>query len=567
MIRHLHISNLALLEECDVELGEGMIALTGETGAGKSLLMESIGLLAGSRATPSLVRSGEERATVEALFEAQGNTGLAALLREHGLEGDGSGEIIIRREIAASGRSRATVNGRMVPLAQLLEIASHLLEVGAQHDQVTLLQPARQRELFDEAAGTTGLAAQVKAAWTEMQALRRELEALTGEDRLREQRLELLRFQLKELEEAALEPGELDQLLAERTRLANRERLVALTGLGAACLSEAPPGESSAADLLARALGAVEEAAELDAELAPLREELATAQTVLGEVAYSLTKYLSRSEADPERLQEIEERVQSIKRVLKKHGPTEVDALRALDEIRAELESEDSRDQRGADLVVALEKGERALEGLVLDLSAARARAIDGFCKPLVATLRDFAMPKVRFTVQLSPVTGGVTLPGGIMANADGGEEVEFLFSANDGEAMQPLRRVASGGELSRVLLALRTLGAESSRVPLLVFDEVDAGLSGVAARRVGERLAALSRRAQVICVTHNASVASLASQHLLVEKRHAGGRTVSTVEPVEGLRREEEVARLLDGGKISGKGLALAAELLTRAG
>jgi DNA repair protein RecN (Recombination protein N) len=441
------------------------------------------------------------------------------------------------------------------------------MEVGGQHDQVALLNAARQRELFDDAAGCAPLAAKVRGMWGELQAMRCELEALTGENRLRDQRQELLRFQLKELEEASLEDGELDTLQAERTRLSNRERLVSLTGLGAACLAEAPPGESSAAELLSRALGAIEEAGELDAELAPIREELATAHAIISDAAFTLTKYMSRSEADPERLQEIEERIQVIKRVLKKHGPTEAQALAALDAIRTELETEGNRDQRRELIGESLARLERQFEGKVRDLSAARARAVDGFCKPLVAMLRDFAMPKVRFSVELPLSTSGVALPGGGFAGSDGAEEVEFLFSANDGEAMQPLRRVASGGELSRVLLALRTMGAEGSRVPLLVFDEVDAGLSGVAARRVGERLAALSQRSQVLCVTHNANVAALADQHLLVEKRSVAGRTISTVRTVDGIPREEEVARLLDGGKISTKGLALAAELLTRAG
>jgi len=564
MLRHLHVSDLALIEECHIDLDAGMVALTGETGAGKSLLMEALGLLAGSRATPSLVRSGEERATVEALFEVQKGP-FATVLADLGLEGDNAGEVILRREISAAGRSRASINGRMVPLAQLQEVAGHLMEVGGQHDQVALLNPAQQRSLFDDHAGTSALAARVRGLWEIVQELRRELASLEAGDKLRDQRRELLRFQLRELEEAALEEGEQERLLHERQKLASSERLMALAGLAAACLGEAPPGENAAIDLLDRATASVEEAAEIDEELAPIAQRLADLHEVLAQATADLTRYAGRCEADPARLQEIDERLMVLKRILKKHGPTEAEALRALEVIRAEVEGEESLDERREELAARAEAAHRQLEAAVLDLTAARARAVESFCKPLVAILRDFAMPKVRFDVRLTPVTAGVPLADGRFAGSEGAEDVEFFFSANDGEALQPLRRVASGGELSRVLLALRTLGARESHVPLLVFDEVDAGLSGIAARRVGERLAALAKRTQVLCVTHNANVAALADQHLLAEKRSERGRTMSEARLIHGLERERELARLLDGGKQSEKGLALAAELLSR--
>lgn len=564
MLRHLHIHHVALIEECGLEFAPGMTAITGETGSGKSLLLESLSLLAGSRATPSLVRSGTDRATVEAVFDGANGSTIQQLLEEAGLDAASDGEIIVRREVAANGRSRAWINGRLVPVAQLQAIAGELIEMGGQHDQLSLLTAARQRELFDGFAGAENHLSAYRKAWQEHQSLSAKLDAMQGIDRERAQRADFLRFQVEELRAGELRVGELSELQEEVARLSHRERIMELGNLAVGALSESEPGVMSAIDLAGKALAAMEEAAEYDPALTPLGENLRQAMDLLSDTALDVARYLGRGGGDPERLTELNERLDLLKRLLRKHGPTEEEALDRLKAMEEELAGIDGWEDRCAELRSELLTAERHLEERARDLSVVREKSRQAFVRPLVAILRDFSLPKVRFEVSLTPVRQGFTTGSGLLLGPDGAEDVEFLFSANPGEPLQPLRRIASGGELSRIMLALRTMGAPITGGPLLVFDEVDAGISGAAARSVAERLAALGRNNQILAVTHNATVAAAADQHLLVEKRTIADRTITSARTLQGLQREQELARLLDGGKRSEKSMALAAELLS---
>lgn len=569
MLRHLRVCDLALIQSLDMEFSAGMSVLTGETGAGKSLLLDALGLLAGARATPSLVRNGADRGVVEALFEVPATGGaLTALLTEWGLESEEPGEVILRRELAANGRSRATINGRMVPLSQLAEVAAHLLEINGQHDQQQLLDPARQRDLYDDFAGLSAHRQRVLRAWEELTAAERELEALEGDARDRAQRADFLRYQVEELEGLGMQAGEHERLEAEVRRLASTEELTALGGQVTAALSEGADGESCVLDLLGRAAGALRTMVGRDESLRGALESLEEAQARLTDAAYELSRYIGRLEADPGQLDELQARCEALKRALRKHGPTEEEAIARLEAMRAELATLDNWDAAREDAEKQVAAARHALSAAAAELSAARAKAAPRFLKPLVALLRDFAMPKVRVEVRFAPVSGGRALDdAGTLCSATGAEDVELWFCANEGEELQPLRRVASGGELSRVMLALRTMEAEKSAVPMLVFDEVDAGISGAAARSVADRLAALGERCQILCVTHSAAVAAAAGTHFVVTKREKSGRTTSSIDRVEGLRRQEELARLLDSGRGSARSLALAAEMLEQAG
>lgn len=567
MLRHLHIRNLALIEELSLDFSPGMTVLTGETGAGKSIVLDAMALLAGSRSTPSLVRSGADRAAAEAVFEVEAGGRVALLLTNLGLEPEVAGEVLLRREVLASGRSRASINGRLVPVSQLAEVASLLLEIGGQHEQQALLEAATQRDFFDEFAKLLPLRGKVSTAYHRVQEAHAALDGLAREDRERAQRRDFLQFQVEELENLGLTVCEQAELEADRSRLSHLEEIGQQGELATILLTEGSQEEGCALDLLGKAVSSVETMAEHDPAVRPILEALIDIQSRLGDAGYDLKRYVSGLEADPGRLEEVSDRLDAIKKALRKHGPTEEDAIRNLGSMREELDGLENYEERREQARAALKAATAELDRLARDLSNGRERARNAFVRPLEALLKDFAMPGVRLDVVFRPATGGVPLAGDRFCGPTGAEEVEFLFCANAGETMQPLRRVASGGELSRIMLALRTLSAERGEVPLLIFDEVDAGISGVAARRVAERLGALGERHQILCVTHSPSVAAAAQNHFLVEKHHRDGRTVTEVLPLEAQDRLEELARLLDGGQISGSGLALAAELLKAAG
>lgn len=564
MLRHLRVRNLALLEDISLELGGGLTVVTGETGAGKSLLIDALGVLGGGRSPASLVRSSTDRATVEALFEISPESLVARRLSESGLDSEEPGELILRRELFASGRGRCSVNGRLVPMQQLAETAGLLFEINNQHEQQSLLEAGVQRDFFDEFAQ---LAVQRRAVAARYDALRvalAERDALAEDARGREQRRDFLRFQVEELEGLALRPGERGLLEAERHRLAHVEQLMALGAEALAALADGADGAASALDLVGVGAKNVEQMATHDAGLRGVVEAVLEAQSRLSDAAFDLGRYVSRLEADPGRLEEVADRLDAIQKALRKHGGSEEEVLSRLEEMRAELDRLENWETSREGIERRVAECRLGLREAAVELRAGRGNAQVRFLRPLVALLRDFSMPKVRVELRVSPVGSGLALDeAGTLCGPAGLDEVELLFCANEGEQLQPLRKVASGGELSRLMLALRTLQAQKGEIPLLVFDEVDAGVSGGAARRVAERLAALGESCQILCVTHNPSIAAAAAQHFVVEKKQAQGRTHSVIAPAEGLRRQAELARLLDGGKRSEKGMALAAEML----
>lgn len=570
MLRHLRISRFLLIEEAALDFDGGLTALTGETGAGKSTVLEALELLTGARAATSCVRAGAEKAVVQGIFDMPAGRAVAELLREAGVEPEeGEGELLLRREVLASGRSRAAVNGQLVPLALLQRLGEHLLRLCGQHAAQRLLQPGFLRDCTDAFLGLGRERDAVAQAHARVREAEESLAALEAEAADRERRRDFLAFQLEELEQAAVEPGEVERLTAERQRLGHVETLREGLAFVLSVLSEGEEGGegASALGLAGSGAGRLAEMARLDRALKAPASMLGEACGLLDDVARALQSHGAALEADPARLNEVEERLALLQRILRKYGPAEEDAIARLAELREELSGIEQAGEAFARARQELDKARTALAEAAETLRAARHRGAKRFLRPLRALLHDFAMPKARVELAFAPLAGaGVELADGSRCAAQGSEEVELLFSANAGEEPRPFRSVASGGELSRLLLAIEIMTAGEGGPDVLVFDEVDTGISGRAASRVAERLAALGADRQVLCVTHAAAVAAQADRHLLATKHETpAGRTESALHwlPEEG--RRAELARLLDGGKGSERSVALAEELLAR--
>ena len=560
MIERLAIRELALVEALELELGPGLNVFTGETGAGKSIVLSALALLAGGRGQADAVREGADEARVEALLDTSGLGELEAALAERGLERDGH-ELIARRVLARSGRSRAWLGADLVPVSALAELLGDTIEVSSQHASQALLRPEQQGRLLDAYGGCEALRDGVAAGVAALRERDQEIAALRQAAEERARRTDYLGFQLRELDEARLDLDEAAAVEAEHRRLANAEQLRQEAQAAAARLSGDPEqeGASGAADLTGAAARAVAALAGLDPGLGGLAERLAAAHGELADLASDLERYATRSDSDPGRLAELDARLRELERVKRKYGGSLEAALARRDEVAAELGALGSSDERLGKLE-SERAGERArLERDAAALSQARARAVAALGKAATAALRELALPHARFEVALLPASA----PEGLPCAAQGAESAEFRFGANAGEPLRPLRSVASGGELSRVFLALRDVlrGAGARRV--LVFDEVDAGIGGAVAEHVGARLAALSQRHQILCITHLPQIAAHADRHFRVEKHTRSGRTRTQVTALDAEGRVQEVARMAGGAEVGAATLDHARALL----
>jgi DNA repair protein RecN (Recombination protein N) len=565
VIERLAIRELALVEELELELGPGLNVFTGETGAGKSIVLSALALLAGARAGADAVREGAEEARVEALLDTSGLAELEAALRERGLRSAAEeNELIARRVVAKGGRSRAWLGGDLVPLGVLAELLGEAIEVSSQHASQALLRPEQQGRLLDSYGECEELRAAVEAGVAGLRARDQEIAKLRAEAEERARRTDYLGFQLRELEEARLDPAEAAEVEGEHRRLANAEQLRSETQAAAARLSGDPelPEALGAADLTGAAARAVAELARLDAALAPLAERLAAAHGELADLASDLERYATRSDADPARLAELDGRLRELEKIKRKYGGSLAAALERRAEVAAELAALGSSDERLGKLE-SERAGELArLERDAASLSRERARAAAALGKAATAAIRELALPQATFEVALLPAPA----PDGLPCGPSGAEAAELRFGANAGEPRRPLRSVASGGELSRIFLALKGVlrGAGAGRV--LVFDEVDAGIGGAVAELVGARLAALSRRHQILCITHLPQLAAHADRHFVVEKRTQAGRTRTRVRALDAEGRVAEIARMAGGAEVGAATLEHARALLAGA-
>lgn len=555
MLVELVVENLAVVERLRLRLHAGLNALTGETGSGKSLVVDALSLLFGGRAEAELIRTGAERAFVAGIFALPAHAGLQGLLREAGIEPE-DGELLIEREIFPGGKSRAYAASRPVTAALLRAVAPYLGDIHGQHDQQRLFSAAAQRELLDEAWDSAAPLEGVAAAYDRWLRARRALEELNRAEQEQLRLADLWRLQCSEIEPLELRAGEDAELENQRRVLRNVTRLAENVALAYDALSES--GQSAAAQL-GLALKKLDELAGIDGHLAVLVESLRPARIAVEDAAHELRHYLGALEADPARLEEVETRLARIEKLKRKYGTTIEEILDFAAAARARLEAVASAGERRAALEREVAECERAYYEAAHALTAARERAGKALQKSLESELSALAMKGATFRVVREPAPPA---PEGVDA-------ISFLISANAGEEPRALNKVASGGELSRIALGLKTClrrRADATRGRTLVFDEVDAGVGGAAGEAVGRRLKALAAGDQVLCVTHLAQIAGFADHHYQVTKRGTGQRTVVEVRELAGEARVEEIGRMLSGQKVSQEALRHAEKILQEA-
>lgn len=544
MIRYLSIRNLAVIESVAVEFDSAFNVLTGETGAGKSILVEAVGLLLGGRAAQDLIRTGADTATVEAVFDTP----------------DGR-EVIVRRELTSQGRSRAFIDGTLATATGLKDLAASLVELHGQHEHQQLLDPAQHLLVLDDLGGLTQEREAIARSFNQIQELRQRLDRVRMDDRERDARRELIEFQLGELVRAQLLPGEDEALAAERQVLRNADRIQRLCQESYGDLYE---GEHAAIDTLERVWKRVADLATFDDRFAPALAAREDLKAQLTDLALTIRDYADSVEGSPERLQDVEDRLALLDRLKRKYGPTLADVIARRDTLADDqallASSGDSDSQLHERLRV---EGERFLSA-ARALSARRHEAARTWAAALEAQLAELAMAQARFEIRLQ------SDPSESQWHDRGIDTAEFFLSANVGEDLRPLARIASGGELSRVMLALKTLtAANASRAGTartLIFDEVDAGIGGRVATVVGEKLAALGRHHQVLCITHLPQVAASGRTHFLIQKQTGSGRTVTSVDRLSREGRVAELARMMGGADAGSQARAGAEELLQAA-
>jgi DNA repair protein RecN (Recombination protein N) len=562
MLTDLTIKNFAIIDQVHTQFGPGLNALTGETGAGKSILVDAINLLLGSRASSEMIRTGQEEASVEAFIELEAGKELS-LLKNLGLEK--SEGLQIRRILHPSGKSRAFLNGTAITLHMLEELGEEMIHIYGQHEHQHFLDPLRHIDILDGSGGLLDLRNQfqeVFARWTKAAS---ELEDLISRQKQRSERMEFLAFQSGEIGRAHLKIGEDEELAAERSRLAHAEKLQSLAHFGAEVLY----GESgSVVERLKATLQRLKEGARVDPGLSPL---VASVESILfqsEDVASSLRSYGEKIFFDPKRLETIESRLDELSKLKKKYGPTLTDVLAHKEKIDGERKNLGSLEERISHLEKAVsEEHTRALT-IARQLSRRRKEAASDLASKLEKELSTLGMKKVRFQIQVASEAGkeGEGGPAGPRLHEKGMDQVEFLLSPNPGEDLKPLARIASGGELSRIMLAMKRIFAEETLVKTLIFDEVDAGIGGGIAEIVGRKLKEISRHHQVFCITHLPQIACFADTHYKVTKKESGGRTYVEVQRLSEEERLEEVARMLGGLKITGKTIDHAKEMLKSA-
>ncbi len=569
MLKLLNISNLAVVDSLQIEFGSGLNILSGETGSGKSIVIDALGILSGNRVTQDFIRTGEDRAFVEGVFEIPSNKPLLALLSAAGIEID-EDEIVIKRELTSSGRGRIFVNNQSATITLLKQIQPHIIDIHGQGDQQSLLAAENHLKIFDSFSNAGKLRQAVEAAYEQILGLVGELDASQRSESERLQLLDLLEYQIKEIKKAGLVPNEDVTLEQERNILANAERLATLCDESYSILYD---NEASALAQLSHAQRRLDELAQVDATFAAQREQLISVKYVLEDVAYFIRGYADSVEASPERLRAVEERLVEIDRLKRKYGGS-VDAVletySTLEAKYAGLTNNEARAQGLIDEIKSVLKTYRAAADKLSEQRKANTKKFERLsASELAQVALEHAQFKVRFDTpgmadlieRLNGLSPGLAAGGSI--SRYGQEAVEFYFSANTGEELRPLRDVASGGELSRLMLVLKTIIAPTQFPRTLIFDEIDTGIGGRVADAVGLRLKKLAATNQVLCVTHQAQIARYADTHFLVSKEVGDKRTKTSVDGLDQHGRVEELARMLAGNEITQTAKKHARELL----
>ncbi len=549
MLVELHIRNFALVEDLRIEMSAGFGVLTGETGAGKSIIVDALSTALGERTGADVIRTGADKCTVEAVFDVSGCPSAAQAAAGFGIECEDN-TLIVTREIARSGRSQARINGRAATASVLREITSLLVDVHGQHEHQSLLVVPLHLEILDSWIGdkAAALREQTSALYEELSRVRDERDRLQTNERERARLLDLYKFQSEEIEAAKLSEDEEEVLSTERSRLANAERLA----MGASEVYQTLAGEGAVVDGLGQAAAAAEKLERLDPSAAGMLELLNSAFVSAQEASTLARSYLDEIEANPARLEQVEERLELIRVLKKKYGDSIAEVIRYGAELSEKIEGLTNADERSAELAGRIAELETRLRLACDELTRLRKQESQEFERRVEAELAELAMEKTTFKVAVEPAEPG----------PKGADAVEFLISPNPGEPVKPLARIASGGEMSRIMLALKTTMAGSD-VPTLVFDEIDTGIGGRTAIVLGEKLASLARKCQVVCVTHLPQIASKADTHYSVSKAANNGRTLVGIEKLADEARVAELARMLGGDETSDAATQHAREML----
>ena len=555
MLMNLQVRDFAIVEKIDIEFGSGMTVLTGETGAGKSILVDALGLVLGERGSAQLVRDGAKRAEFSAEFDVSNMVTASEWLSENALDIDG--ECLLRRVINQDGRSRAFINGNAVPLSQLKLLGELLLDIHGQHFHQSLGKRPIQRDLVDHFGGLLDQRAEVATSYSSWIAVAERLKSLLDAEADRASRLDLLTFQVQELESLSIAEGEAEDLNTERQKLLHSGRLA--DGVAAALDALIDSETSNANRLIVEATRSLTSLAEFDPSLTPLVEMLNSASIQVSEATESLRRYGDDIDMDPNRRDWVEERLDALQAIARKHRVT-VDELPALqDRLREELEALENSEERGRELEAQATAMRDEFLSKAQTLSSARAASAAKFSKAVTEAMSGLGMPGGTFEAAIYHLNEDNARPWGL-------DDIEFLISANPGQKPQPLAKIASGGELSRMSLSIQVIASDGSAIPTMVFDEVDSGVGGGVAEMVGRRLQQIGENRQVLCVTHLPQVASLADEHFRISKVSDGKSTRTGLHVLGKEERIEELARMLGGVEITTKTLEHAAEMLAGA-
>lgn len=551
MLTDLHIRNFAIIDILQVGFSAGFNVLTGETGAGKSIIIDAVALLLGDRARVDLIRTGHEEAVVEAVFDLQGRPEVRQALREGGFEDEA--ELLIKRVVNRNGRNKIFINGHHAKLAQLQPLTSQLMNIYGQHEHQGLQRADSHLDFLDCFANLQRDLEAYRCHYDEVQLLEKQLQQLQQAEAGRLQRLDLLKYQLRELDEAALQAGEDDELATERSLLQHGERLSRSALTGYETLYGAEQAVCSQLDAVAAIL---ESGATIDGQLLPLAETVRSSLYALEDVAEQLRSYAGRVSFDAGRLDQVEKRLALLADLKRKYSDSVEGLLSYRDGIVRESEALEHADAAREELAHRLEQRRLQIQQEGEAISTRRHIAADALRQAVEQELTELAMPKAQFEMRLFGLAKAG--PGGL-------ERGEFYLAANPGEDSKPLAWIASGGELSRIMLALRRAAPGADQLSTLIFDEVDAGIGGVAASAVGQKLQAIAREAQVLCITHLPQVAAFADHHYRVEKQEREGRTCTALIRLEGEQRAEEMARMLGGAQVTERTLDHAREIIAQ--
>jgi len=551
MLNHLHIENIAVIKQADIPFHKGMTVLTGETGAGKSVLIGALNAVLGQKTSRDLIRTGCEKAYVSAEFDEL-PAAVVKLLEDNGYECDD--ELIVSRELNSNGKANARINGRPATVQLLSEVGALLLNIHGQHDNQALLDEARHLGILDSMGDHAALKAEYYAAYTVLKRTKKELDALRKSSAEREQRLDILSYQLEELRDASVTEGEVEALEDEQRRIRNGEKIT--VGLQAAKTAlEGDDSFDGAVNAVSDAARSLELVAAYLPQAEALSQQLFELSYSLQESGYSLNDLLAQLDFDPARQEQVEERLSLLHRLMRKDNCDEAGLIALTDELSAEYELLSNSDNRGSRLTAEFEEALKSARTLSAKLTELRRATAEEFCKNVAAELEFLQMPGVKLSAKFEPAPFSST----------GCDKVTFLISANPGEPPKSISKIASGGELSRIMLAIKSVLSDRDEIATLIFDEVDAGVSGRAATKIGIKLSDVSSARQVICITHLAQIAAYADHHLLIEKSTDGTTTQTSVSPLDDAGRIDELSRIIGGATVTDATRRSAEELLAQ--